>query len=43
MPSACLDLIGSIAARAAYNETGKLGPDDLKRWKKAEKPVTIIG
>jgi hypothetical protein len=32
-----------IAAPASPVETGKLGADDLKRWRKPEKPVEIIG
>jgi hypothetical protein len=27
---------------APYSETGRLGPHDLKRWTKSEKPIEII-
>jgi hypothetical protein len=26
-----------------YSETGKLGPDDMKKWKRPEPPIEIIG
>jgi hypothetical protein len=32
-----------IERPATYAETGKLGADDLKRWRKPEKPIEIIG
>jgi hypothetical protein len=32
-----------ISKPTSHSETGKLGPDDLKRWKKREKPIEIIG
>jgi hypothetical protein len=30
-----------LVAPAPYSETGMLGPDDLKRWKKPEKPIEL--
>jgi hypothetical protein len=27
----------------AYAETGRLAPDELKRWRKREKPLEIVG
>ena len=35
--------IGRSKVDAPYNETGKLGPNDLKRWHKPEKPIEIVG
>jgi hypothetical protein len=34
--------VGRPKTEAPYSETGKLGPDDLRRWKKPEKPIEII-
>jgi hypothetical protein len=34
--------VGRPKADAPYSETGKLGPNDLKRWKKPEKPIEIV-
>jgi hypothetical protein len=31
------------AEQVSHEETGRLGPDDLKRWRKPEKPIKIIG
>jgi hypothetical protein len=28
---------------ASYSATGKLGPDDLKRCKRSEPPIEVIG
>jgi hypothetical protein len=35
-------VVGRPKADAPYSETGKLGPDDLRRWRKPEKPIEII-
>jgi hypothetical protein len=32
-----------IKPDAPYSYTGKLGPDDLRRWRKPEKSIEIIG
>jgi hypothetical protein len=34
--------VGRPKPDAPYAETGRLGPDDLKRWKRSEKPIEII-
>jgi hypothetical protein len=33
----------SMSPSLPYQETDRLGPDDLKRWQKPEKPVEILG
>ena len=35
--------VGRPEVGAPYSETDKLGPADLKRWRKPEKPITILG
>jgi hypothetical protein len=34
--------LGRPKPNAPYSETGRLGPDDLKRWRKEEPPIEII-